>query len=329
MPTEQLTIRSATDEDAREISGLFQLTYGDSSHPCKDAQRIVDSIRSGVTAWRVALDEERIVACGTLIVNRWNQCWEIGRAITLPEYRGAGIATQLMQRNIEDACLSSYCDLLVGFPRSRTMLNIARDVKPAFLPVGHDGAINVANGLREYHTVTFALNPYSKFRHCVPSFISMADTDFVRDNIFEPLGFSPERGEYPPVWIAGDGYQLSDLEPFAFEYDPFCASNSLEVTGCNREFRDAPEAANALLLMLESFYHVRHVRLAVLLDKTDFIEYLVGAGFEITAYLPAWYRHGDARYDCVLLVRGSFSEEPIDHGIRDVVEHFRYGLRQC
>jgi hypothetical protein len=66
--------------------------------------------------------------------------------------------------------------------------------------------------------------------------------------------------------------------------------------------------------------------LVVLADKRDFINRLVDAGFQATAYLPAWYLHRNARYDCVLMVRGVFSEEPTNHGIRDVIEHFRHGL---
>jgi hypothetical protein len=327
MLAQGLNIRKATSDDAVRISSLFRVTYGASSHPCKDAQCVCDSICSGATTWRVAIDQGNVAACVTLIQNAWNRSWEIGRAITLPEYRGEGLATTMMQQSVEEACASSSCDVVVGFPRSRTMLRIATEqLEPRFLPVGHDGGINVANGIREYHAVTLAPNPAVRFCHYIPHSRSLASREFVREKIFRPLGFSPERGSYPAPWVVGDGINPSDLSPFSFEYDPKCLSHSLEITGCSTRFRNATQAARALISMLEGFPYVRHTRLAVLVDKNEFIDNLLEAGFEATAYLPAWYREGNARFDCVLLVHRRFCEEPADHGIRHVVEDFRCGL---
>ena len=322
-----LTIRSATTEDAFLIASLFQVTYGTSSHPCKEAAYVRDGICAGATAWRVAIDQNRLVACVTLIVNAWNYSWELARAITLPEYRGEGLGSALMQQSVDEACASSSCDVIVGFPRSRTMLHIVSEgLRPPLLPVGHDGAINVANSVREYHAVTFASNPAARFHHYIPASSSLAETAFVRNNVFRPLGLNPVPGEYPSLWVVGDGIQHPDLKPFSFRYDPFCPSDAIEITRYTADSRDARRVAGDLISMLDSFYYARHARLVVLVDKREFIEHLVDAGFEITAYLPAWYRHLDVRYDCVLLVRGRFSEEPIDHGIREVVDHFRHGL---
>jgi GNAT superfamily N-acetyltransferase len=325
--TQPLTIRKATAEDSPQIGSLFQTTYGKSSHPCKDAQYVRGCICSGGTAWRVAVDGDRLIACVTLIINAWNRSWELARAVTLPEYRGSGIGTEMMQRSVDDACASSTCDVIVGFPRSRTMLHIVSEsLKPALFPVGHDGAINVANSVREYHAVAFAPNPAARFRHYSPDSPSLADTEFVRNEIFGPIGLSPQRGEYPPQWVAGDGIEHSDSKLFSFRYDPFCPSEAIEITGYNADSRDAGQVASELFMMLDSFHHARHARLLVLADKGALIHRLVDAGFEATAYLPAWYLHRNARYDCILMVRGCFSQEPTDHGIRDVVDHFRQGL---
>lgn len=73
-------VRSASAEDGASIASLFQLAYGQSSHPCKKAQYVRDSICSGSTAWRVAVDEGRLVACVTLILSAWNRSWELARA---------------------------------------------------------------------------------------------------------------------------------------------------------------------------------------------------------------------------------------------------------
>jgi hypothetical protein len=217
---------------------------------------------------------------------------------------------------------------MLGVPRSRTMLNVVRAIQPSFVPIGHDGGINVANGVREYHGIACTPNPNASFQHCIPTSYSLGESEFVHNEIFRRLGLSSHKDNYPPEWAVGEGTQSCSSGAFAFAYDPFCASNSLEITGCNLMFRNARQAAAMLLTMLETFPQVRHVRLTVLIDKTEFIQRLVDAGFEITAYLPVWYPRGRRRYDCVLLVRGSFSQEPVDHGIRDVVEGFRCGLNQ-
>jgi GNAT superfamily N-acetyltransferase len=326
--TKALTIRTATPKDSPSIAHLFQLVYGQSSHPCKDAEHVREGICSGSTAWRVAVDQDKVVACVTLLVNVWNHSWELARAVTLPEYRGGGLGTELMQCSVDEACASSSCDVIVGFPRSRTMLHIVSSLKPSMLPVGHDGAINVANGMREYHAITYTRNSGARFRHYIPDSLSLADSEFVRNNIFEPLGFSAERAEYPPQWVVGDGIEHPDLKPFSFGYDPFCPSDAIEITRYGAGSRDAGQVAQELILMLDSFYHARHARLLVPVDKCEFMQKLMDAGFEATAYLPAWYLHQGGRYDCVLMVRRRFSEEPADYGVRDVVNHFRQGLGQ-
>ena len=327
VPT-NLVIRSATVEDAHEIACLFRVAYGESSHPCKNAQHVFDSICSGAASWRVAVDQGHVVACAALLLYHWNRCWELGRGVTLPEYRGEGLAPKILQECAQAACASSSCDLMLGFPRNRTMLNILRNIQPSLVPVGHDGGINLANGAREYHSIACTLNPNARFRHCIPASHSLAHSEFVHDNIFQPLELSPEEDCYPPVWIVGDSNQHPALASFSFEYDPQCTSRSLEITGCNGKFRNTREAAKTLLLMLASFSDVHHVRLTVLVDKTGFIQHLTDAGFEITSYLPAWYLHQQVRYDCLLLVRRSFSQEPIDHGMRDLIDRFRCGLNQ-
>jgi len=326
MTTTASTIRNAIPNDSRSIALLFELAYGQSSHPCKQAEHVRDSICSGSTAWRVAIERDKVVACITLLINVWNHSWELARAVTLPEYRGLGLGTELMQCSVDDACASSSCDVILGFPRSRTMLNIVSGLKPSMMAVGHDGAINVANDAREYHAITYATNPAARFPHYIPETPSLADTEFVRNEIFNVLRLRPERRKYPSQWVVGDGIAHPDLKPFSFAYDPLCPSNAIEITGYNAESTDAHHVAHQLTSMLNSFHHTRHTRLIVPVDKTELIMKLAPVGFEVTAYLPAWYLHDGGRYDCVLLVRRGFSEEPVDHGIREIVDRFRQGL---
>jgi hypothetical protein len=207
------------------------------------------------------------------------------------------------------------------------MLHIVSEcLVPAMLPVGHDGAMNVANDAREYHLVTLAPNPAARFRHYIPAGQSLACTNFVRDNIMRPLGFAPERGEYPPLWVVGNGVGDHVWRAFSLRYDRRCPSGAIEITGYKAQSRDGTQIARELDFVLDNFCEARYASITILVDKNDLIEKLVENGFEISAYLPAWYQHAGARYDCVLMVRKSFVQEPADHGIRGVVQYFRRGL---
>ena len=47
---------------------------------------------------------------------------------------------------------------------------------------------------------------------------------------------------------------------------------------------------------------VEHIIVTVLADKMDFLRELSSFGFEFAAYLPAWFKGGAFRYDCIQLV---------------------------
>jgi GNAT superfamily N-acetyltransferase len=320
----QTTIRNAAVCDAQSIATLFQRVYGESSHPCKNAQAVEQGILSGSTLWQLAVAEEQVIACVASMPNTWNRSWELGRGVVLPEYRKAGLGSKLLWHSLQRARQSAFCDVLIGFPRNRSMMNMLRRLDPSFVPVGHDGAINVANNQREYHAISFTPNPSAAFRHHIPSSGSLADEDFVAEKIFRPLCLKPDEAAYPPQLIVGAGSRR--WGPFSIECEPRCASRSLEITGYHENRQDAAEAIAALRSMLRAFHQVEHVRLTVLVDKKDFIRRLVDLGFEVTAYLPAWYSSQGARFDCVLMVKAEFASEPVDHGTRDEVLQFRQGL---
>lgn len=322
-------IRPAEAGDVPGLVELFRVAYADSSHPCKDTGFVLSTIDSSGFVWRVVADGSRIVACSAVVEHAWNGTWEIGRGVTHPDYRGEGIGASLCQECVTAACAAPTCELVHGFPRNATIARIAAQSRPALLFTGHDGGINVANGVREFHGVIFGRNPGARFRHFIPRRASLADTGFVQRTIFEVLGLMPERGDYPECWIAGPGTAPEPGQAFSIEHDPGCLSGSLEVTGYFGGARTAREVMAELLCMLGQIPGVLHTRLAVLADKTEFMEKLTLHGFEAVAYLPAWYRQDDGRFDCILMVRSNFRDEPVAHGLSDVVVRFRAGLASC
>ena len=323
----QLTIRSGAAEDAASIAMLFQQVYGSSSHPCKDGRAVEDGILSGSTLWQLATAEEQVIACVASMPSRWNRSWELGRGVVLPEYRDAGLGSELLWHSLQRARHSRSCDVLIGFPRNRSMVNMLRRLDPSFVVIGHDGGINVANNVREYHAISFTPNPSAEFPHYIPAEDSLAADDFVSERVFRPLGLRPVAAPYPSQLIAGCGSKR--WGPFSFEYEPQCASRSLEIAAYHDQRQDAAEAAVALASMVRAYEQVEHVRLVVLVDKNDFIRRLTELGFEVTAYLPAWYSHEDARYDCVLMARTCFTAEPINYGVGDEILTFRVGLNRA
>jgi hypothetical protein len=263
-----------------------------------------------------------------MVYHAWNQSWEITRGVTHPGFRGAGLATALAQHCIADACASPLGDIVFGYPRIYTMQRILSEaVKPGMFPTGHDGAINIANGVREYHLFSMFPKPGALFRHVIPEHRSLPDSSFVIENVFAPLQLTPEPGRYPEEIICGQSVSHPDLKPLSFGYDPFCPSDSLEVTAYTGDSRDPATIAFEIDACVKSFNYAKHVRMAVLIDKTDVIRALRTLGFAVTAYLPAWRVVNGDRYDCALMVRSKFDVEPSDYGLRPWIDRFGQGLQ--
>jgi hypothetical protein len=202
-------------------------------------------------------------------------------------------------------------------------------VRPPFTVVGHDGAINIAAGHREYHLVALSFGRGDALERLVPAGASLANDPFIEQTLLSPLDLHGAPGRYPPTLIAGNHPAHPDYGPFTFEYHPFCPSDSLEITAYTGTRTEPPDIAAELLKTLESFGYVRHVRLAVLADKTAFVRALCDEGFAVSAYLPAWHLQNGVRYDCALLTRRLTESEPTDHGVRDLIDYFNEGYAAC
>jgi hypothetical protein len=317
-------MRRARPDDASQIASLFRVVYSQSSHPCNNEEFVRRTIqRKDTNIWHISESDGRITGCMGMLANRWNCTWEIVRGATDPEYRRSGIGTLLAQRAIDDACASPDCDLIVGFPRNRTMYRILSEVmRPVMRATGHDGAINIAGGRREYHLAVFALAGSPRFKWCNPESTPAEVRHSVCEAVLEPLGLSWNPGPYPPHFISGHFPRHPDYGPFTFYYHPFCPSDSLEISSYTGVKAHAEDVAAELIETVNSFQYARHIRLAVLADKVDFQRALLQEGFSITAYLPSWHLQNGVRYDCVLMVRRETDGEPVAHDTRDIIDSF-------
>jgi hypothetical protein len=321
-----LSLRNPAPGDAYAISSLFRYAYGNSSHPCADEARVVHSIASNDTVWQLAFAGDRLVGCMAALRSRWNRSWEIGRALIVPEFRGNGLCPKLAQLCLTAALESGTCDLVFAFTRSRLAAKVAAALNPRLQLTGHDGGANVLDLEPEYHGFACGANPSAPFRHVVPRTPSLASTQFIKDRVLSPFATALLPGDYPPDWIVGDGTITRESEPFSVNYDPLGPSQSIQITGYAGSARCGWQVADELTQALESFGNVRHVSVVVPVDKTDLISVLTCHGFETTAYLPAWFRRDNRRFDCVMLVRAHHSREPHDHGLRSTIDSFREGL---
>jgi GNAT superfamily N-acetyltransferase len=324
-------IRRAVRADAEQIAALFELVYAASSHPCKDPAFVAETLKHRRTdLWYVSEHGDHITGCMGMLLHEWNRSWEIVRGVTHPADRGSGLATALAQRAVDEVWALGDGDLIAGYPRNRTMYRILSEaVQPPMVAVGHDGAINIAGGTREYHLAGVAFGRRKHFEHLTPPSDAIASSSFVLQRVFVPLGLSPRPGIYPPLLIAGDDPHHPDYGPFTFHYSPFCPSDAVEITGYTGPKQNPDDIAADLLTTLDSFGYACHARLAVLVDKREFQNVLLTAGFGITAYLPAWHLQNGIRYDCVLMTRRTTVEEPVDHGTRDIIELFNRGFSEC
>lgn len=324
--TLQSTIRRARAGDAGQLAVLFQLAYGESSHPCLDAEHVRRFVSDERNIYFVDVCDGAVVAGMGITEHRWHNACEWAHGITHPSYRRAGLAEAMMQKACAALRARRQGDLLYGYPRVRRIYEIcSKHIEPSSIAVGHDGGMNVANGAREYHLVIFARLPHARFTHVAPRVDEILHSPLVRERIYQPLGLTMTPGEYPALSFAGPLREEAAGEgaPFDYEYDHHSPSGALAI----RHYRGTGAGARRLCQELDDFLAhfpaAEHVSADILANKTALLHELRAMGFETTAYLPAWHKQGDHRYDCLRVVKRNFIAEPLVHGFADELRFFQ------
>ena len=321
-----IILREAAPTDAAQIASLFQTTYEESSHPCKDLANIESTFQTGNDSWHVAVAGDKIVGCTSSRRHEWNGIYEMSRSVTLPEYRGNGLGTRLYVKSLEETCSRRDCDLTVGFPRTIAMYRLmSKNIQPALILVGHDGAMNVANGQREFHLAGLTPNGHEPVRRVVPRKSAIAASRFIAEEIVDPPGLESVSGDYPADCVVGpeNGKAISvGGMTFHVNYDPSSPSQALEITGLTGANLTSAGIVRAFSELLQKFPDTRHMSAYVLIDKEPLIHGLASLGFAITAYLPAWHKACGRRYDALLLTRRIGTEAPVMHGTEEVIRKF-------
>jgi len=325
-------VRLARRSDARAIAALFQRAYEHSSHECKEVDHVRRTLAGDDHVWIVCQEGDEIVAVTCCRRIDWNRSYETCYSITEPRYRGQGLAKRLYLTALELAQERRDCEIVVGYPRNRTMAQLTTSgIASPPIAVGYDGGINVANGAREYHLITMARNPRANPIRVAPRADAFHWLDSVRQPVLSSLGFASELGEYPPVVVAGSGLgheATIDDHRFSYLHDPASPSEAVHVTGLSRRGSFAMSPERAFARFVSRFASMPYICVQILVDKRAVIERLQEIGFQITAYLPAWYEERGRRFDCAMLVKSRFSAPPLCHGLETVIDRFRGTFEQ-
>ena len=108
-----------------------------------------------------------------------------------------------------------------------------------------------------------------------------------------------------------------------YQFDEGSPSKALHITAIDRTTEKATDVRHDLETFVSSFPSALHVRAYVLADKEDLLRHMRSLGFEIAAYLPAWYRERDCRYDCLFLVKRNYDGDAVAHGLADIIAEFQ------
>lgn len=330
-----ISLRRAGLHDAEALAALFRVTYPESSHPCRDPGFVRGSLAAGDDLWLVADAEGTIVACTGLVWHGWSGLFETCRSVTHPDWRGRGLARGLYERALTIAYSRPGTALTVGWPRSRAMFELMSvGLARPLVITGHDGALNVVGGAREFHLLGVTVER-ARLRRLAPSTPAWRVLrPFLVDAVLAPLGLPDEPGAYPADWVAGppggerlarQGWQVSFARQVGGAASaPDGAEPGVQVTGLGAEtWRDGAAGVRAVL---RACPRAAHVSVCVLADKDLLVAALRDLGFRVTAYLPAYFSAGGRRHDCLLLCRRSAATAPRCHGTEELVVRFDGGL---
>jgi GNAT superfamily N-acetyltransferase len=318
------TFRTGVPADAEQIAHLFQLAYHQTPIPYRDPDPVRQALADDTAVWHVAAAGRQVVGCQCMMRKPWNRSVEFGHGVTHPDYRREGVGTELIQRCLSSACELPDCDVMLGFPRNSTMTGILRDhIVPTMAPVGHDGAMYEVHGAREYHAVVYAVNPRARFHHLAPAAGWLTERHSFTQTTLRRLGFYPQPGVYPSASIAGPSEEGRTFHELRYRAEPWGGSDVMEIVGYKGPAGYPEHLVARIDALQQSHPRVVHTRVAVLADKTALIEALGRGGFEVCAYLPAWYWTGSARFDCVLMARGKSGQAAMCHGFGAMIERFR------
>jgi N-acetylglutamate synthase-like GNAT family acetyltransferase len=310
-----LKLRHATVEDSNGLLELFRITYGLVGRPCQNPTSIRNAIASKHQIWIVADAGSSIVACLGIVRHKWNLSWEIACVRVDPRFHRSGLNSRMIRAGLRS--LRPQPSEL-GFSVTHTPMAYSALCKTVdSVLVGHDGGPNVIDGVREYLMTAIVRPVEGGFLHFFPPHEVLLCSPVIKNRLYAPLGLRRMPGAYPCVYFVGSPGSKHD-SLFGYLLDE--TSSAITLTEYAKASAAQREIATDLQVFVARHPNVAYVSACILSDKVELVRAMLEMGFEITAYLPAWYLHQNARYDCVMLVRRNFSQTPDKRGFGAEIE---------
>lgn len=312
-----LIVRRAGPADAPPLAALVQLVNSNSP-PFQSVHDVARFLADPRNFQIVAEGENRLVSSMTMMYHPWNDSYELGRGLTRPDCRRRGLGALLMQRVVDWVCDAALGEVFIGSLRARRLVDLCAALNPPMIVAGHDTDRTVANGSRGAHLITLSIPEHARFVHVTPPVAESASGAFIRERIYRPLRLPLAPGEYPPESLVGATSDWSlEWGDLVVDYNPNSPNRALAIVGVRGRSVLPAHFCRDLDRLLRALPHVEHMIVTVLAAKTDLLRQLSGLGFELAAYLPAWYKGGVFRYDCVQLVLRRSSAKRAARDCRD------------
>lgn len=112
-------ISDAIDSDLDQMTALFQSVFSTYPSPVSDKEYIRSNMRNKKVIYKVALHYGKVIGIASAELDKTNLNAEMTDCVTMPEYRGRGILTAILQE-LEDQlqkdgyrCLYSLCRAMI------------------------------------------------------------------------------------------------------------------------------------------------------------------------------------------------------------------------
>jgi hypothetical protein len=300
----------AEESHAEELAKLYIEGYG-GKYPLEEFTNpdlVRRAIRERRYCWMVGMHSGRIIASSAGIDAGWNNSFEHGRAIVYPPEFRRNHVIQALISTVVSVCLNQGHD--IGWFGMRDGKGIGFSEKNDMGLVGFLPGMHKVKA-RETHLMYVVREGAYRTKRATNDCVSErygACVKYVEDVLgLRRFGLCPPSEEYPPdVVVGGCDSSVAGYPGFKVWYELEKIDNAV----CIGRIETAGGRLDALVDILgqEPFSAADYVQLDVLADKFDAHDLLKSLGFEICAFIPAWFLKGSKRYDCMRFVKHSQSE---------------------
>ncbi len=275
-------VRKAKPEDRHKIVNLFNVVF-EGTYPMKeylDPDKVANTIRSNTHIWYLAFDKEKLIGSAAGIIDDWNNSIEFGKAAIANGYQGQGIISSLFDIITKDG-VKEGADIFIGRPRNDQTYRVGKS-----LGMVVTGFLSGALRLSELETflVSYKLSEKAKSQRIANKDNPLYSIEAI-ESISKELKLKDNFGEYPKESIVGP---------------PLAKKEKIEI---NYESNDYSLVVSSIKPLLP--FKKEYVQLDIVIDKLEEINFLKRLGFRICAFLPAWFKKGNKRFDCVRMVNSS------------------------